>query len=120
MLVTTHYLDEAEYCNNLVFMHAGEIIARGRPKEIKQSYQSGQFFEIQCDRPLKCVELLKQSSQIFDVSLFETRVHVHSTMDKSDIQTIVGAGGIDVEKIDSVQPRLEDVFIGLIEHRRQV
>jgi len=118
VLVTTHYMDEAEYCNELVFMHAGRIIAQGSPEQIKKSYRKGSFYEVECDRPFECISVLKESEDIIDVSLFGTRLHVHSGESSDGVCSRVEAAGIQVHTIHTVQPGLEDIFIGLIEHSR--
>jgi ABC-2 type transport system ATP-binding protein len=119
VLVTTHYMDEAEYCNELVFMHAGRIIAQGSPDRIKKSYRRGSFYEVECDRPLECITVLKETEEIIDVSLFGTRLHVHSGESGETVRSLAEAAGIRVHTIHTVQPGLEDVFIGLIEHSRR-
>jgi len=118
VLVTTHYLDEAEYCNDIVFMHAGEIVAAGSPAYIKKKYRKGDFNEIVCDQPLEAVTLLKQIPQLVDVSLFGTKIHLHGSLSDEVLRTKLEKAGIRVESIQSIQPGLEDVFIGLIEQSR--
>jgi len=119
VLVTTHYMDEAEYCNELVFMHAGKIIAEGSPEQIKNNYRRGSFYELDCDRPFECVSLLKGSEGVIDISLFGTLLHVHSSESGEMLRGRAESGGIQVHDIHPIQPGLEDVFIGLIEHSRQ-
>jgi ABC-2 type transport system ATP-binding protein len=118
VLVTTHYLDEAEYCNDIVFMHAGEIVAAGSPAYIKKEYRKGDFNEIVCDQPLEAVTLLKQIPQLVDVSLFGTKIHLHGSLSDEVLRAKLEKAGIRVESIQSIQPGLEDVFIGLIEQSR--
>ncbi len=118
VLVTTHYLDEAEYCNDIVFMHAGEIVASGNPAFIKKEYRKGEFNEIVCDRPLEALSRLKNSSKVVDVSLFGTKIHLHGNLTSDETRTMLENSGIRVHSLQSIQPGLEDVFIGLIEHTR--
>lgn len=119
VLVTTHYLDEAEYCNNLVFMHAGQIIAAGNPTYIKENYRKGEFLELICDRPLEAVSLLKTAEGVVDVSLFGIKIHIHGNLDREELRGLLSRGGVELESAESIQPGLEDVFIGLIEHVRE-
>jgi len=119
VLVTTHYLDEAEYCNSLVFMHAGKIIAAGTPSYIKDTYRKGEFLELLCDQPLEGVAILKAAPEVVDVSLFGTRIHVHGSLAAAALRSVLESGGIEVFSIEPIQPGLEDVFIGLIEHLRE-
>ncbi len=119
VLVTTHYLDEAEYCNNLVFMHTGEIIASGNPAYIKENYRKGEFLEILCDKPLERVAILKDDPRVVDVSLFGRKIHVHGNLEKRELLEVLENREIEVFSIEPVHPGLEDVFIGLIEHTRK-
>ena len=119
VLVTTHYLDEAEYCNNIVFMHAGGIVAAGSPAYIKREYRKGEFSEIICNRPLEAVSLLKHDPQVVDVSLFGTKIHLHGTARAKELQLKLEHAGIEVVSVQPIQPGLEDVFIGLIEQSRE-
>ncbi len=118
VLVTTHYLDEAEYCNDIVFMHAGKIVAAGSPSYIKREYRKGDFIEIVSNQPLEAVSLLKQIPQTVDVSLFGTKIHLHGTLSGELVRGKLEEAGIGVESIHPIQPGLEDVFIGLIEQSR--
>lgn len=119
VLVTTHYLDEAEYCNSLVFMHAGEIVASGSPAYIKDNYRKGDFTELLCDKPVEAVGYLKQESGVIDVSLFGNRIHVHSRLENEAVRTVLETKGIEVSSLSPIEPGLEDVFIGLIEHSQK-
>src|SRR6202012_1677231 len=75
ILVTTHYLEEAEQCNRLGFMVAGELVTEGTPTEIK-SRQEGHLLEFSVDRPQFAADALKQGSERWRVSLFGNRLHV--------------------------------------------
>ena len=75
ILVTTHYLEEAEQCNRLGFMVAGELVAEGTPSGIK-SQQSGHLLEFVVDQPQRAADLLKKKTERWRVSLFGDRLHV--------------------------------------------
>ncbi len=75
ILVTTHYLEEAEQCNRLGFMVAGELVAEGTPSGVKQQ-QGGHLLEFIVDQPQRAADLLKQKMDRWRVSLFGDRLHV--------------------------------------------
>src|SRR5215470_12494403 len=75
ILITTHYLEEAEQCNRLGFMAAGELVAEGSPSAIK-SRQAGHLLELVVDQPQRAVDVLKTEDERWRVSLFGTRLHV--------------------------------------------
>jgi ABC-2 type transport system ATP-binding protein len=122
ILVTTHYLEEAEQCNRLGFMVAGELVAEGTPTEIK-STQEGHLLEVNIDQPQRASDFLKQSLDRSRVSLFGDRLHVIT-----DEETEPGIRnttrqlrnyGIGVMAAKEVRFSLEDVFIGIVEKARQ-
>jgi len=122
ILVTTHYLEEAEQCNRLGFMVAGELVAEGTPTEIK-SRQEGHLLEFIVDRPQRAADLLKKSSDRWRVSIFGDRLHViteessEAGMQKTTQE--LERDGIRVLHVQEERFSLEDVFIGVVEKARQ-
>jgi ABC-2 type transport system ATP-binding protein len=118
VLVTTHYLEEAEQCNRLGFMVAGELVAQGTPTGIKAE-QGGHLLEMVTDRPQAAADLLKEGMERWRVSLFGDRLHV--IVDESaeagvrNITGRLGAAGIQVLKAHEESYSLEDVFIAVVE-----
>ena len=119
VLVVTHYLEEAEQCNRLGFMVAGEIIAQGSPSEVKANMK-GSLYEIEVDHPDRALGLLKQKFGASRVSLFGDRLHlvVESEDQKSQARALIEDAGIQIKTQKPVPFSLEDVFISLIESRR--
>ncbi len=76
VLVTTHYLEEAEFCNNIILMNAGRLIAEGNPKELKTNYLKNPIYEIECDRVVDAMELLEKQNFVDDTSIFGNQIHV--------------------------------------------
>src|SRR5207302_710853 len=113
ILVTTHYLEEAEQCNRLGFMVAGELVAEGSPTEIKQD-QPGQLFELTVDDPQGAVDRLKEVMDRWRVSLFGQRLHVISDeagdAALAGIKARLAAEGIHVLSAREARFTLEDVF----------
>jgi len=119
ILVTTHYMDEAEHCQALAFIHDGRIIARGSPAEIKQVCMRGSVLEIACDQPDEALALLRRLNAFDEVALYGRLIHVVAVDVAEQQQHIVEAltgAGIAVQSIDLIAPSLEDVFISNVRH----
>ncbi|WP_218083130.1 ATP-binding cassette domain-containing protein [Anthocerotibacter panamensis] len=121
ILVTTHYLEEAEHCNRLGFMVRGEVITQGTPSQIK-SDQPGQIIEVVPDGTFPLVEVQNRlMAQLglasWRVSIFGDRLHV--VMDGSDgqnlIQSALAAAVIPVHNLRLIPFSLEDAFIGIVQ-----
>jgi len=118
VMVTTHYLDEAEYCNRIMLIDAGKIIAGGSPGQLKQEHIKNPILEVECDQVVEALDLLQQQDWVLETSLFGTYLHA-SVADEREgrerIRALLGSRGIGVKRIDRISPSLEDVFIHLIE-----
>ena len=119
VVVVTHYLEEAEQCNRLGFMVAGEIIAQGSPSEVKTNMK-GSLYEVEVDRPDRALATLKKKFGASRVSLFGDRLHVVTENDEQKRQAIAALeeSGVRILTQKPVPFSLEDVFISLIESRR--
>ena len=122
ILVTTHYLEEAEQCNRLGFMVAGELVTEGSPTAIK-SAQSGHLLEFIVDRPQRAMDLLKSDDERWRVSLFGERLHIITEDDAALGERIyrqqLESNGVHVLSVREGRFSLEDVFIGVVEKARQ-
>jgi ABC-2 type transport system ATP-binding protein len=117
VLVTTHYLDEAEYCNELVLMHAGRIVARGSPGALKREVIRGAVYEVECPDPVAGIAALRAVPVVRETAIFGTRLHV-SLDQEQDIDRVLGAlkdAGLAVSAHGRIVPSLEDVFISVID-----
>lgn len=118
VFVTTHYLDEAEYCNDIRLIHAGRIVAGGGPGELKRRVIRNPVLEVECDRTVEALEILRREPWVLETSIFGIHLHV-SVADEEDgrarIGARLGAAGIRVRRMDRIVPSLEDVFIRTIE-----
>jgi ABC-2 type transport system ATP-binding protein len=119
IVVVTHYLEEAEQCNRLGFMVAGEIIAQGSPSEVKANMK-GSLYEVEVDRPDRALATLKKKFGASRVSLFGDRLHVVTENDEQKRQAVAALeeAGVRIVTQKPVPFSLEDVFISLIESRR--
>jgi ABC-2 type transport system ATP-binding protein len=114
IFVTTHYMDEAEHCRALAFIHGGRIIARGSPEEIKLHKMQGQVLEIDCAQPDVAISLLRDMGLFEEVALYGALIHVVAegvTEHKPRIAQALAEAGVQVRSVDVIAPSLEDVFI---------
>ncbi len=120
VFVTTHYLDEAEYCNDIRLIHAGRIVAGGSPGELKTKYIRNPILEVACDRVVEAMEILQREPWVLETSIFGTSLHI-SVGDEEEggrlVRDRLGRAGIAVHRIDRIMPSLEDVFIHKIEEQ---
>jgi ABC-2 type transport system ATP-binding protein len=119
VLVTTHYLEEAEFCNNIIMIDKGKIVAEGNSKELKSRYIKNKMFEVDSDNPVDLMEKIKSADFVDDVSIFGNNLHVSVNQNlKSNEQINSFANqfaNIKINKVDEITPTLEDVFIHLLE-----
>jgi ABC-2 type transport system ATP-binding protein len=119
IVVVTHYLEEAEQCNQLGFMVAGEIISQGSPGEVK-ARMKGELYEMEVDHPDKALGTLKKKFGASRVSLFGDRLHVviEKEEQKGEAMSALQEAEVKVVTQKPIPFSLEDVFISLIESRR--
>jgi ABC-2 type transport system ATP-binding protein len=119
VLATTHYMDEADYCNTLGMMHRGRLIAVGSPDSLKERLP-GTLLELDCDRPAAAEATLRELPEVLDVAIYGAWVHatVREPKHERHVQRALKRAGIEVRAIDRAQPSLEDVFITLVGQQR--
>jgi ABC-2 type transport system ATP-binding protein len=119
VFVTTHYLEEAEFCHNIILINAGKLIAEGNPKELKTKYLKKTILEIEATPVNNVMEILKKSQYTEDVSIFGNNIHAVMSSNYSEKEQVYKllqqVQEISVERIDEIVPTLEDVFIHLLE-----
>jgi drug efflux transport system ATP-binding protein len=118
VLVTTHYLDEAERCHRVALIHAGRLAAIGTTREVKQVFAGRPILEVRADRSVEAMRLLDGFAEVEKTSLFGTAVHAvlrSSEVKPEELARRLEAGGIRVESIAAVAPSLEDVFLDVID-----
>jgi len=123
IFVTTHYMDEAEHCQRVGFMHRGRLVAVGSPAELKEKQMGGEVLEIRCeDAPavLRALQRAKAESdlEIDELALYGAEVHVVVRDAKTAIAQISSSlisAGCEVHGIAPIAPSLEDVFISVVE-----
>jgi ABC-2 type transport system ATP-binding protein len=118
ILVTTHYLDEAEYCNNLILINAGRLIAGGSPKQLKSEHIAYSILEAETANPVAAMDLLRSQPWVIEISLFGTYLHVgvHDVEQaRASMSSILSSNGIHIRTMEQIVPSLEDVFLHLLE-----
>jgi ABC-2 type transport system ATP-binding protein len=116
VFVTTHYMDEADYCDRLALIYRGKIIAEGPPSELKERAMNRDVLEVEVDRAMDAMEFLTNAG--IETAIFGTLLHatVDRAIDaKPRIEEILGNAGFTVRGVEKVVPSLEDVFVNLIE-----
>ncbi|HMM47322.1 MAG TPA: ABC transporter ATP-binding protein [Thiobacillaceae bacterium] len=117
VFVTTHYMEEAEYCDELALIYRGRMIAKGRPADLKAAIPED-ILEIRVDRPFEALEQLEDSGLVKDVALFGDTLH--AVVDDADAATaavgdFLAERGLTSAGLTRVEPSMEDVFVSLIE-----
>jgi len=118
VLVTTHYLDEAEHCHRIAIIQAGKLAALGTTTELKQVFSSRPIVEINASQPVKAMAILDNNANVEKTSLFGTSVHAvlkNAATNPSVLADALKAEGIEVTSIGPVTPSLEDVFLDVVE-----
>lgn len=120
VLVTTHYMDEAEHCNSIGFIYYGNILSLDSPQNMKEKTIDGNILEIRADDTLKAIDLLKVHANIKDASVYGAGIHtlVDAGLSENEVRDYLKANQIKVYDIRKVRPSLEDVFVFLVENEK--
>jgi ABC-2 type transport system ATP-binding protein len=119
ILVTTHYLDEAEHCHRIAIVNAGKLAAMGTSRELKEVFARRPILEIHSARPVDVMRALEEMPEIEKTSVFGTAVHAVLKSPEVDLPGLtrqLNARGLEIGGIDRVMPSLEDVFLDVVEH----
>ncbi len=117
VLVTTHYLDEAEHCHRIAIISAGKMAALGSTRELKAIFGDRAIVEVRAAKPVDVMQQLDAMPEVEKTSVFGTAVHAVLTpgtwRDTAAVEVTrrLQARGIDVAGAEAVQPSLEDVFL---------
>jgi ABC-2 type transport system ATP-binding protein len=119
VLVTTHYLDEAEHCHRLAIIHGGRLAALGTTDELKRVFGDRAIVEVHAANPVETMRLIDRMPEVEKTSVFGTSVHAVLKDDPRTATPVLKkrleAAGVTVTSIDRVQPSLEDVFLEVVE-----
>jgi ABC-2 type transport system ATP-binding protein len=118
VLVTTHYLDEAERCHRVALIHAGRLAALGTTAEVKRIFDDRPIVEIRTSRAVDVMRALEARPDVEKTSLFGNAVHAvlrSRRVSTADLQAQLAAQGFAVDALEEVPPSLEDVFLDVVE-----
>ncbi len=118
VLVTTHYLDEAEHCHRIAVMNVGKLAAIGTTTELKGVFAERPIVEIQAPNAVDAMRVLDGMPDIEKTSLFGTAVHAVARrrgLTPEALKTALEAKGVNVTHAEQVEPSLEDVFLDVVE-----
>jgi ABC-2 type transport system ATP-binding protein len=118
IFVSTHYMDEAEYCGRLALMYRGKVIALGSPAELKRGLTSHSLLDLDSSEPLETMRALESVTGVLDVAVFGGGLHV--TVDDAEatsarVREALAGKGIEVKRLERIEPSMEDVFVAMIE-----
>jgi len=116
ILVTTHYMDEAENCHRIAFIYRGKIVAEGTPQEMKTEQMQEQVVEIDCDQVDQALTVLRAAKLFEEVALYGSLIHAIGYATDHALRIVQARGvltshGISVKSAATILPSLEDVFI---------
>ena len=116
VFVTTHYMDEAEYCNRLVLIDRGRIVAMGTPSDLKTRHMKGELLLVECEPLGPALETLKTAAGVIDVAVFGNSLHA-VVADAAEaaprLRDLLTSRQFRVDRLEQIPPRLEDVFVSL-------
>jgi len=120
VLVTTHFLDEAEYCNDIILINAGKLIASGSPLELKTQHIKYPILEVSIAGGgiVDALEIVRAMPWALETTVFGTKLHVMVEDEQQGrivIGETLGQRGIPVSQAVRIIPSLEDVFLYLLE-----
>ncbi len=118
IFVSTHYMDEAEYCHRIALMFRGKVIALGSPRELKTSLEGHHIFNLHVSDLLGAMTALDGQPGISDVAVFGGGLHVTLADPQSgvpEVRRILARESISIADFDAIEPSMEDVFVAMIE-----
>ena len=116
VFVTTHYMDEAEYCNRLVLIYRGRIVASGSPAELKRDAMHGELLLVEGEPLPAAIEALQNQDGIHDVAVFGNALHLVVEDAKQAVPLVrqrLEEKRVKVSRVEPIRPSLEDVFVSL-------
>jgi ABC-2 type transport system ATP-binding protein len=117
ILVTTHYMEEAEFCDRLVLIYQGRIIAQGTPSQLKGEVKEA-ILAVYPDNLDGALDLIKRLPRVEEAAVFGDGLHIATSRPEETepaIRDTLAANHIACDRIERVQPSLEDAFISLVQ-----
>jgi ABC-2 type transport system ATP-binding protein len=116
VFVTTHYMEEAEYCNRLALIYRGKMVALGSPTELKEEAMKGELLVVEADPLGRAVEALQSAPGVLDAAVFGSALHLvvgDANTAIPQVRSFLQSKGISVLKAERIRASLEDVFVSL-------
>jgi ABC-2 type transport system ATP-binding protein len=116
VFVTTHYMEEAEYCNRLALIFRGRIVALGTPSELKRDSMKGELLLVECAPLGAAVEALQSAPGVMDAAVFGNALHLvveDAALAVPLLEKFLAERKIAVSRMEKIRPSLEDVFVSL-------
>jgi ABC-2 type transport system ATP-binding protein len=116
VFVTTHYMEEAEYCNRLALIFRGRMVALGTPSELKQKSMKGELLLVECTPLGPAVEVLQSAPIVMDAAVFGNALHLvveQAEAATPEVKKYLAEHGVTVRRMEKIRPSLEDVFVSL-------
>jgi len=116
VFVTTHYMEEAEYCNRLAMIYRGRMVALGTPTELKQKYMKGELLLVECEPLGVAVDALASAPGVLDAAVFGNALHLvvgNAETAVPAIARLLRERRVSVTNVEKIRPSLEDVFVSL-------
>jgi ABC-2 type transport system ATP-binding protein len=123
ILVTTHYMDEAELCDTLGFIYQGRLIAQGSPERIKREQFERIVVELEADDLARAADVLGERETVEEVVRVGTRLRAIVAPDGPDadsLRRLLAERGVDVRWLREVEPSVEDLFVSFVDKARKV
>ncbi len=120
VFVTTHYMEEAEYCNRLALIDRGKIVSLGTPTELKQDAMRGELLLLECAPLGPALDAVHSLPDVHDAAVFGNALHlVVKNVEAAGphLRSHLEAKGITISRIERIRPSLEDVFVSLTTER---
>lgn len=116
VFVTTHYMEEAEYCNRLALIYRGRVVALGTPSELKQRHMKGELLLVEAEPLGPALEALESAPGVLDAAVFGSALHVvveSAAASAPALRAVLVERGLRVGRLQPIRPSLEDVFVAL-------
>ncbi len=117
ILVSTHYMDEAEYCNRIALIDRGRLVAMGTPSQLRSRHLGGRLFEIRCAPLGAALQVLRDAPGVLEAAIFGDRLHVllgPGGLDETTLSGFLEEHGVKAQAARLVTASLEDVFVQLV------
>jgi ABC-2 type transport system ATP-binding protein len=115
--VSTHYMDEAEYCNRLAMIDRGRLVALGTPGELRRSPLGGTLLLVECDPLGEAIAILERTPGVLEAAVFGDALHVMVPDAGAALRALpreLAARGVECRRIEVIPPSLEDVFVNRV------